>query len=306
MKGIGDYDGRTDFVLLIEVLDRNVTWHFIKLKYFMRHREQLKVEGPSYVCGKLGKPRIWLLYFLATRIFSAGHVKAKYSMKRKEKAQSTNNVDMSIRRGIWKKRVPSFAPASGPIWGFPWWQQSCSLPYLRPTSEQPRGASRLIFLLPIYLDMDLEPEGKLVCSNFGLKSEHEENGRAKAVINNSCKFFLMNRHPVLRLHEVPLHRLHATPLPNTSNHLLRVNKGQNTKYPAHVSKLPPSPKDLVLPNAKFQLALDPINDFKNMVMVSMYSVMQRRLDARQALPSYGGFRLPTNRISRSPNSDRLR
>ena len=131
----------------------------------------------------------------------------------------------------------------------------------------------------------------------------------KKLFITHASFFLMNRHPVLRLHEVPLLRLHATPLPNTSNHLLRVNKGQNTKYPAHVSKLPISPKDLVLPNAKFQLALDPINDFKNMVMVSMYSVMQRRLDARQALPSSGGdgagFRPPTNRISRSPNSDRL-
>ena len=108
--------------------------------------------------------------------------------------KSTNNVDMSIRRGIWKKRVPSFATASGPIWGFPWWQQSCSLPYLRPTSEQPRGASRLIFLLPIYLDMDLEPEGKLdCCSNFlawnKLKSEQGENKRAKEVIYNSCTLF---------------------------------------------------------------------------------------------------------------------
>ena len=58
MQGVGEDDGRLDLVLVIEVLDHNVTWHFIKLKYFMRHREQLKVEGPSYVCGKLGKPRI--------------------------------------------------------------------------------------------------------------------------------------------------------------------------------------------------------------------------------------------------------
>ena len=196
------------------------------------------------------KPRVWLLYFLATRIFSAGHVKAKYSKKREEKAtptvgKSTNNVDMmSIRRGIWKKRVPSFAPASGPMRLLPLMAailfvaisaadigtaEGCKPPHLPPT-HLPRYGSRTRREIGLLLEL------------FGLKwSWNLSMGKMeeqKKLFITHASFFLMNRHPVLRLHEVPLLRLHATPLPNTSNHLLRVNKGQNTKYPAHVSYHP--------------------------------------------------------------------
>ena len=54
MKGIGEDDGWTDLVLLMEVVDCNVTWHFMKLKYFMRHgRLRLKVRILS-----VAKPRL--------------------------------------------------------------------------------------------------------------------------------------------------------------------------------------------------------------------------------------------------------
>ena len=46
----------------------------------------------------------------------------------------------------------------------------------------------------------------------------------------------------------------------------------------------------------FQRALDPINDFQNMVLCVME--MQRRHNARQAGQAGAGFRPPTNRISR--------